>query len=105
MNINVLMTINADGHLIRRNMFALPTKVFECEGLHKVFDHRLVMIPQTILPKMYGGMPPMQFDKEKPHDPPRDHGNLNIIMFCGEAETSPHFQLRKKLEFIKPKRR
>ena len=61
MNINVLMTINADGHLIRRNMFALPTKVFECEGLHKVFDHRLVMIPQTILPKMYGGMPPMQF--------------------------------------------
>ena len=61
MNINVIMAINADGNIIRRNMFALPTKVFECEGLHKVFDHRLVMIPQTILPKMYGGMPPMQF--------------------------------------------
>ena len=61
MNINVIMAINADGNIIRRNMFALPTKVFECEGLHKVFDHRLVMIPKTILPKMYGGMPPMQF--------------------------------------------
>lgn len=60
MNINVVMCINGDGNVIRRNLFALPTKVYECDGLHKVFDHRLVMIPKTILPKMYGGMPPIQ---------------------------------------------
>ena len=60
MNITVVISVNADGNVISRNMFTLPTKVYQCDGLHNVFDNKLVMIPKSILPTMYGGMPPMQ---------------------------------------------
>lgn len=61
MNIDVIMAVNADGHVIRRNIFTLPEKVYNCDGLNRVLDHRLVMIPKSILPRVYGGMPPAQF--------------------------------------------
>lgn len=60
MNIDVIMAVNADGRVIQRNIFALPEKVYSCEGLNRVLDHRLVMIPKSILPRMYGGVPPVQ---------------------------------------------
>lgn len=60
MNIDVIMAVNADGNVIQRNIFALSEKVYNCEGLNRVLDHRLVMIPKTILPRAYGGMPPVQ---------------------------------------------
>lgn len=60
MNIDVLMAVNADGHVINRNIFALPDKVYNCDGLERVLGHRLVMIPKSILPMMYDGIPPVQ---------------------------------------------
>lgn len=60
MLIEVLLTVNSDGHVLRRNLFSMPSKVFATMGIEKVFEHRMVMIPKSILPSMYGGSAPAQ---------------------------------------------
>ncbi len=61
MNIDVLLAVNGDGNLIRRNILALPNKVFQCDGLEPVLSHRLVVLPKSIIPRIYNGLPPMEF--------------------------------------------